>query len=234
MAITCGIPHYQTNLYVRWQITHHCRNPAAFLLARRIFPPSRQSLIEIGQPDVHCGDEISSECRATQTIQSIFVTHHLFGIQLHLFGVFSSKIWSQYPIYPAQWIALGFAPRQEQIERPPRSLWGERSWTAFGSPRRETPHRADLWKGQKTTKKNKKRLWMWSVKSPSNDIRYTMCVDIYIYIYMYMYMSIYIYICVCVLYAFGLKHEHSAHGFDAERSRSPLGEWWLIFDILSI
>ena len=51
---------------------------------------------------------------------------------------------------------------------------------------------------------------------------------------MYMYMSIYIYICVCVLYAFGLKHEHSAHGFDAERSRSPLGEWWLIFDILSI
>jgi hypothetical protein len=67
---------------------------------------------------------------------------------------------------------------------------------------------------------------MWSVKSPSNDIRYTMCVDIYIY------MSIYIY--VCVLYAFGLKHERSAHGFDAERSRSPLGEWWLIFDILSI
>ena len=27
------------------------------------------------------------------------MTHHLFGIQLHLFGVFSSKIWSQYPIY---------------------------------------------------------------------------------------------------------------------------------------
>ena len=51
---------------------------------------------------------------------------------------------------------------------------------------------------------------------------------------MYMYMSIYIYIYVCVLYAFGLKHERSAHGFDAERSRSPLGEWWLIFDILSI